>query len=72
MRKKLESVGCQGKYAQRIQAVEPAFAGIRHCKGLDRFSLRGKGKANSQWLLYCAVRNLGKRVNGRKAVKSSA
>jgi hypothetical protein len=52
MRKKLETVECQDKYADRIQIVEPVFANIRHCKGLNRFTLRGKEKVNSQWLLY--------------------
>ena len=72
MRKKLETVEYQDKYAYRIQIVEPVFADIRHCKGLDRFTLRGKEKVNIQWLLYCMVHNLGKCLNGRNAIKSSA
>jgi hypothetical protein len=72
MRKKLETVEYQDKYADRIQIVEPVFANIRYCKGLNRFTLRGKGKVNSQWLLYCMVHNLGKCLNGRNAVKNSA
>jgi transposase len=58
MRKKLETVEYQDKYADRIQIVEPVFANIRYCKGLNRFTLRGKDKVNSQWLLYCMVHNL--------------
>lgn len=27
---------------------------------LKRFSLRGKRKVNTQWLLYCLVHNIGK------------
>jgi transposase len=72
MRKKLETVEYQDKYAQRIQIVEPVFANIRHCKGLNRFTLRGKEKVNSQWLLYCMVHNLGKCLNGRNAMRNSA
>jgi transposase len=72
MRKKLETVEYQDKYADRIQIVEPVFANIRHCKGLNRFTLRGQEKVNSQWLLYCTVHNLGKCLNGRNAVKDSA
>jgi len=72
MRKKFESVECQDKYADRIQIVEPVFANIRYCKGLNRFTLRGKEKVNSQWLLYCMVHNLGKCLNGRNALKNSA
>jgi hypothetical protein len=72
MRRKLETVEYQDKYADRIQIVEPVFANIRHCKGLNRFTLRGKEKVNSQWLLYCMVHNLGKCLNGRGAMKDSA
>jgi hypothetical protein len=72
MRKKLETVEYQDKYADRIQIVEPVFANIRHCKGLGRFTLRGKEKVNSQWQLYCMVHNLGKCLNGRNAMRNSA
>jgi transposase len=72
MRKKLETVEYQDKYADRIQIVEPVFANIRNCKGLTRFTLRGKEKVNSQWLLYCMVHNLGKCLNGRNTEKESA
>jgi transposase len=72
MRKKLETVGYQDIYADRIQIVEPVFANIRHCKGLNRFTLRGNEKVNNQWLLYCMVHNLGKCLNGRNAMKGSA
>jgi hypothetical protein len=71
MREKFETVECRDKYADRIQIVEPVFADIRYCKGLDRFTLRGKGKVNSQWLLYCVVHNLGKCLKGRNAEKGS-
>jgi IS5 family transposase len=72
MRKKLKTVKYQEIYADRIQIVEPVFANIRYCKGLNRFSLRGKEKVNGQWLLYCMVHNLGKCLNGRNAIKYTA
>jgi transposase len=72
MRKKLETIEYLDKYAERIGIVEPVFANIRYCKGLNRFTLRGKEKVNSQWLLYCMVHNLGKCLNGRNAMKNSA
>jgi hypothetical protein len=72
MRKKLETVEYQDLYAYRIQIVEPVFANIRHCKGLNRFTLRGEKKVNNQWLLYCMVHNLGKCLNGRNAPKNTA
>jgi len=60
MRKKLETVEYQDIYAYRIQIIEPVFANIRYCKGLNRFTLRGDEKVNSQWQLYCMVHNLSK------------
>jgi len=72
MREKLETVEYQDIYANRIQIVEPVFANIRYCKGLNRFTLRGEGKVNSQWQLYCMVHNLGKCLNGRNAKKNAA
>jgi len=59
-------------YSQRIQIVEPVFANIRYCKGLDRFTLRGKEKVNGQWLLYCIIHNLGKCLSGFNERKKSA
>jgi len=60
MRKKLETVEYQDIYAYRMQIIESVFANIRHCKGLNRFTVRGKEKVNIQWLLYCMVHNLSK------------
>jgi transposase len=67
MRKKLETQEYQQKYSRRIQIVEPVFANIRYCKGLNRFMHRGKKKVNGQWLLYCIVHNLEKCLNGYNA-----
>jgi transposase len=72
MRKKLETEEYKEKYSRRIQIIEPVFANIGYCKGLNRFMLRGKRKVNSQWLLYCIVHNLSKCLIafnvGKKAV----
>ena len=72
MRKKFETEECQAKYARRIQIIEPVFADIRYCKGLDRFTLRGKEKVNGQWLLYCMVHNLGKCLDEYNERRKSA
>jgi hypothetical protein len=64
MRERLNEQECQDQYAYRIQIVEPVFANIVCCKGLDRFTLRGVMKVNGQWLLYCIVHNLGKCLKG--------
>jgi hypothetical protein len=36
------------------------FANITRTRGLDRFTLRGRRKVNTQWRLYCMVHNIGK------------
>ena len=64
LREKLNKQEYQDIYAYRIQIIEPVFANITNCKGLNRFMLRGKSKVNSQWQLYCMVHNLGKCLNG--------
>jgi len=63
LRKKLNTVEYQDRYACRIQIIEPVFANIKSGKGLDRFMLRGRAKVNSQWQLYCITHNLGKCLN---------
>ena len=63
MREKMAEEQYQAIYAYRIQIAEPVFANIRHCKGLNRFTLRGEEKVNGQWQLYCMVHNLGKCLN---------
>jgi transposase len=47
-------------YGRRIATVEPVFANLRHNKRLDRFTLRGQAKVNTQWHLYCLVHNIEK------------
>ncbi|MBN2111027.1 MAG: IS1182 family transposase [Methanosarcinaceae archaeon] len=60
MIEKIESDKGRKIYSQRMAIVEPVFANIRTHKHLDRFTLRGKGKVNIQWLLFCMVHNIGK------------
>ena len=48
------------QYGRRLGSVEPVFGNICAGRGLRRFSLRGKRKVNTQWLLYCMVHNIGK------------
>lgn len=38
--------------------MEPVFAHICHTLGLDRFTLRGRAKVNSQGQVFCLVHNL--------------
>ena len=47
-------------YSRRMGTVEPVFANIRSNLGLDRFTLRGREKVDTQWKLFCLVHNIGK------------
>ena len=72
MREKMGSEEYQNRYAYRVQIIEPVFANISYCKGLNRFTLRGKEKVNGQWKLYCIVHNLGKCLRGYNKERGSA
>lgn len=58
MKNKIDSTLGRFIYGKRIGTAEPAFANIRNALGLDRFTLRGKRKVDTQWKLYCIVHNL--------------
>ena len=60
MREKIDNPKYKMMYAQRLGIIEPVFADITYCKGLDRFTLRTQKKVMVQWLLYCLVHNIGK------------
>jgi hypothetical protein len=51
---------CHGR---RFATVEPVFGNIRHNKQLNRFTLRGRRKVDTQWKLYCLVHNIEKWMN---------
>jgi hypothetical protein len=72
MREKLATQEYKDKYSYRFGIIEPVFANISYCKGLDRFTLRGKKKVNGQWLLYCMAHNLGKCLKGYNERKKYA
>jgi hypothetical protein len=60
MQKKIDTVQARGLYSKRMGTVEPVFGHLAGTKRLNRFTLRGKDKVNTQWVLYCVVHNLGK------------
>jgi len=60
MKRKIDSDQGRYEYSRRLGTVEPVFGNIRHTHRLNRFSLRGRKKVNSQWLLFCLVHNIGK------------
>ena len=60
MRKRIDSPQGRALYGRRIATVEPVFGNLRYNKGLDRFTLRGKAKVDTQWKLYRLVHNIEK------------
>lgn len=60
MKRKIDSDEGRRRYGQRFATVEPVFGNIRHNKGLNRFTLRGRRKVDTQWKLYCLVHNIEK------------
>jgi transposase len=60
MKRKIDSIRGRLIYNRRLGTAEPVFGNICSTIGLNRFTLRGRQKVNTQWLLYCAVHNLFK------------
>ena len=60
MREAIDKPRYRKLYARRLQIIEPVFADIRYCKGMGRFTVRGREKVNIQWKLYRIVHNIGK------------
>jgi len=60
MKRKIDSIRGRLIYNRRLGTAEPVFGNICSTIGLNRFSLRGKRKVNTQWVLYCTVHNLFK------------
>jgi transposase len=60
MKKRIDSEEGRRRYGQRFATVEPVFGNIRHNKRLNRFTLRGRCKVDTQWKLYCMVHNIEK------------
>jgi hypothetical protein len=60
MKRRIDSEEGRKRYGRRFAIVEPVFANIRYNKGLDRFTLRGRQKVDTQWKLFCLVHNIEK------------
>lgn len=60
MKRALDSEEGRARYGQRFATVEPVFGNLRHNKRLNRFTLRGQKKVDTQWKLYCLVHNIEK------------
>ena len=60
MIKRMDSPEGREYYRRRLGTVEPVFANITHALGLDRFTLRGQPKVDTQCKLFAIVHNLRK------------
>jgi transposase len=60
MKRKIDSTVGRVIYGMRLAISEPPFSHITSALKLDRFTLRGKVKVNTQWNLFCIVHNLTK------------
>lgn len=60
MKRAIDSERGRALYGGRFATVEPVFGNLRYNKGLDRFTLRGQKKVDTQWKLYCLVHNIEK------------
>ena len=58
MRAKVASTAGQAVYALRKTIIEPVFGQIKGPRGFRRFSFRGLGKVQAEWLLICLTHNL--------------
>ena len=68
MKRAIDSEEGRRLYGQRFATVEPVFANIRHNKRLNRFTLRGQKKVDTQWKLFCLVHNIEKLAHHGYAV----
>lgn len=60
MIEKFDSALGRFMYSKRMGTVEPVFATICRRIGLDRFTLRGREKVDTQWKLFSMVHNIFK------------
>jgi len=60
MKRKIDSTIGRVIYGMRLAISEPPFSHITSAMKLDRFTLRGKVKVNTQWNLFCIVHNITK------------
>ncbi|MDO6667284.1 transposase, partial [Colwellia sp. 1_MG-2023] len=63
MKVKIDSPIGRRQYTKRLGAIEPVFGNITVNKGMNRLTLRGKEKVNTQWQMYCLVHNIEKLRN---------
>ena len=55
---RIDAPAGRAQYARRFAKMEPVFANLRANTRLDRFTLRGRAKVDTQWKLCCLVHNI--------------
>ena len=60
MRERIDSPHGRALYGKRFATVEPVFGNLHYNKRLDRFTLRGQKKVDTQWKLFALVHNIEK------------
>ena len=66
MRAKLNTEEGTEQYQKRMCTVEPVFGQMKQDRGFREFLLRGKWKANIEFLMMCTVHNIKKIVDFMK------
>ena len=70
MKIKIDSPIGRRQYSKRLGAIEPVFGNITVNKGMNKFTLRGQDKVNTQWQMYCLVLNIEKLRNSLHSLNS--
>ena len=60
MREAIDKPRYRKLYSRQMHIIEPVFAYIRYCKGMGRFTVRGREKVTIQRKLYCIVHHRSK------------
>jgi transposase len=68
MKQKLQSEAGRAIYKMRKAIVEPVFGQIKECRGIRRFSFRGREKVRAEWKLICLTHNLLKLFRSGKGI----
>jgi hypothetical protein len=63
MKRRIDIPQGRKRFTQRFATVEPVFGNLRHSKGPERSTLRGKSGVDGQWKLYGLVQNIEKLAN---------
>jgi len=63
MKIKIDSSAGRREYSKRLGTIEPVFGNITVNKGMNKFTVRGQEKVNTQWQMYCLVHNIEKLRN---------